>query len=125
MKDCFTPYERKLFLKYGIRGSNVECVYPVYFENLCYEPMSSLNDMIPAGDLKDTSNELLLNVINIIEKKLDNSNRSNIIKHLFKGKMLKKDQWNVLIENGYSNETIEKYFGYQDEPVWFYCICFV
>ena len=125
VKDCFKSDERKLFWEYGVTGNNVDCVYPVYLENICDEPMNSLNDMIVARDLKNTSNELLLTLINIIETKLDSSNKSNIIRGLSFTGSISKEKCNVLIEKGYSDETIEHYFAYRFEPVMLYCICFV
>ena len=119
VNNCFESANTKLFWEYAINGTYVEWVYPLYLENLCDASMGSLHDMIAARDINNTSNELLLTLIDMIEKKPDNSEKSNLIRRLCFTQNISPEQCNALAENNFSNHAIEKYFSYQYEPVKF------
>ena len=123
--DCFKSDERKLFWQYALNGSYVEWVYSVYLDDICDVPMSSLHDMITCHTLREMSNELFVSIIGIIEKKLDNSEKSNVIRNLLFTQNMSQKQRIILIESNYSNDTIEKYCSYQTEPVMLCCIAMV
>ena len=117
MNDCFDSNDRDLVLKYGIEGDSVQAFYCQYIENLGNTSINSVDNMIIDRDVNNLSEKLLVDLVNIAEQKLDNSEKGERIKSLLFKRNILYYQWNELLENNCDYYNITKYWSYIDEQV--------
>ena len=73
--------------------------------------------MIIDRDVNNLSEKLLVDLVNIAEQKLDNSEKGERIKSLLFKRNILYYQWNELLENNCDYYNITKYWSYIDEQV--------